>query len=503
MKKLLPLFLVLLYSAVAPAQNTTTWFVPGCQWKYEYSSLSGPGEEVFDYAGTEMKGGQLCTKLHWHGYHQGFPMGPTDHGFQYFFARNDSVFWWQNDHFGLLYDFTRQAGDTLPVTSGGFNHAVIEATGTDTFPSGLVARFQDIRLVYFGNSGDTTVTFTRNYERLGGQHLLFWQPPSPLTEIEYFPSCYRDDEFPQEDCDLLYDPDYVGFPFGTATWSEESTVWCAFDGYQYKMSGDTVIWGVAQGKKLYCRPAYHGSYPCPTASAEMLNEPFQLIGVINQSTLYKKVNFTRLSDDWSLFPVCLSLFDLPAGQSVPLYDFDLQVGSVVDWRPEPNTVLFIDSIQLNDGSWRRTYHFTQDSSYYWIEGIGSNIGLLNSRANLLLTDVSCAFHCFRENNVLKYNTVNAIFCDSITIVDAPVPPLDEQLYLYPNPTGGEVHLQLPADALPARVRLFDPLGKLLQEEEITEMQTRLTVTPWRGSAMLMVQIRSADGRLAGRILRVE
>lgn len=502
MKKLLLPFALTFFSIIVFSQNNTTWFGPGCQWKYTYIGLSGPGEEIFEYAGTETVGGQLCAKLHWHGYHEGFPPGPTEFGFHYFFARNDSVFWWQFNQFVLLYDFTRQVGDTISTTPGNFDLAVVDSIGVDTFPSGLISRFQDVRLVDFENFGDTTVLFTRNYERLGGQHLIYWEPPSPLSEIEYFGPCYRDDEYPQEDCDLSYDPDYAGLPFGQATWSEENTIWCSFTGYQYRMGGDTVIWGVGQGKKLYYRPTYLGSYPCPTAFAEMLQEPFQLAGLISEDIPDKKIYFNRLSDDWSLFPVCMNAVDFPTGQTVLLYDFDLEAGSIVDWRPEPNIVLFIDSIQLNDGSWRRTYHFTEDSSYYWIEGIGSNIGLLNSRANLMMTDVSCSLHCFRENNVLKYNTGNAVFCDSI-LVDAPEPRLDEQVYLYPNPAGGEVFLELPVDALPVRLRLFDPQGKLLKEEEINQIQTRLDVAPWRTAAMLAVHLQSAGGQQAIRMLRVE
>ncbi len=502
MKNLLAFLLAAFCCAPLFSQNTTTWFVPGCQWKYRYESLTGPGEEVFEYAGTEIKGGELCTKLHWHGYHEGWPPGPTDFGYQYFFARNDSVFAWNETfaEFRLLYDFTRQVGDTILLNYSLYNLAVVIDTGNTTF-QGVPVRYQDLKLIYSLNNPPLT-TITRVFERLGGQHLLYWDIESPLTEIQYSLDCYRDDEVPQADCDLDFDPDYYPFPlFGTAVWSEETTLWCYFNGYQYKIEGDSVIWGVGQGRKVYARPTYAGSYPCPTPQAEVLHEPFELIGLLDQNVPYKKVYFTRLTTNPSLFPICLdSIF--PFKETVLLYDFDLEVGDTVSWRSAPNIVLFIDSLQLNDGSWRRTLHFKADSSYFWIEGVGSNLGLLNSRANLNLTDVSCALHCFRENNVLKYNTVNAVFCDSV-IVGTNEPSLSELMRLFPNPTSGQVSLELPESAVPAILRLFDAQGKLLTTKEITASQTTLDVSPWSASAVLFLQIQSADGRQAGKVLRVE
>jgi hypothetical protein len=505
MKNNLALLLAALCCAPLFSQNTTTWFVPGCQWKYQYESLTGPGELTYTYVGTEMKGGELCTKLHQQGYHQGFPPGPSNGGFHYFFARNDSVFYWENNHFRLLYDFTRQEGDTIHPLTGPYEYGVVEATGNVNFGGEIPVRYQDIRLVNYSILKDTLVTFTRVYERIGGRHLIFWDIESPITEIQYYLSCYRDDDYPQMDCDLTYDFQYVPFPnFGTASWSEETTSWCYFDGYQYKIEGDSVIWGIGQGRKVYARPTYSGIHPCPTSQAQVFNEPFKLIGLLDQSTAYKKVYFTRLAADYSLFPPCLGFSEdpFPFEKTTLLYDFDLEVGDTVQWRPEPNIVLFTDSIQLNDGSWRRTFHFKEDSSYYWAEGIGSNWGLFNSRA-YNFTDMTCILNCFRENNILKYSRVNAAFCDSVLVSTGEAPPLEKLVRLVPNPTSGQVLFELPDDAVPAMLRLFDAQGKLLATREITAPQTWLDVSPWRASAVLFLQIQSADGRQAGKILRVE
>jgi hypothetical protein len=119
-----------------------------------------------------------------------------------------------------------------------------------------------------------------------------------------------------------------------------------------------------------------------------------------------------------------------------------------------------------------------------------------------MTDSYSGLHCFLENNTLKHNTVNAAFCDSV-IVGTGEPPLSELVRLYPNPTSGEVLLEFPDEALPALLSLFDTQGKSLEMREITAPQTPLDVSAWSDSAVLFLQIHSADGRQAARVLRVE
>lgn len=504
MKNLLLFLPAVLLCTALHAQNPTTWFPPGATWKYQYESLSGPGQQVLESVGTAVKGGQLCTKLHKFGYHQGWPPGPFDSGFEYVYAKNDSVFRWTGNLFKLLYDFTRQPGDTIVPPNGLYDIGVVDATGQDTVTPGIPVRYQDIRLINYANFGDTFVYPTRVYERIGGEHLLHWDEESPLTEIQYFLVCYRDDEFPQSTCTLSYDPGYVGFPTGPATWSEETSFWCGYSGYQYQTGTDTVIWGVGQGKKVFYRPTYSGTDPCLGGPVTIYHEPFQLIGLLDQNIFYKKVYFTRLTTDDAPFPVCLDLLEddpLPVGQTVILYDFDLHVGDTVSWRPAPNVVLAIDSIQLNDGSWRRRFQFETDQYYTWIEGIGSSLGLFNSYAKPIL-DIGCALHCFRDNGVLKYNIVDAVFCDSVTVgTNEPVAQVPVELY--PNPSAGVVRLELPTDAMPVLLRIFDAQGRQLEVQERSTAPVILDVSAWSGADLLFLHVLDRNGRMGRGVLRVE
>lgn len=196
MKNLL-LFLCFALSTHLFAQNTQ-WFPTGSIWQYSYYSLGGFGTEVIEYAGTETVGGESCAKMQVTTLHNTFGAYHYTYKDEYFFSRNDSVFYWDQTYFRLLYDFTRQPGDTIWLTNSPNTYAVVEATG-DTTWQGIPLQYQDLVLVNTIFGSDTFQTPTRVYERLGGSHLILWDIESPLTEIYYVLDCYADDEYPNTD----------------------------------------------------------------------------------------------------------------------------------------------------------------------------------------------------------------------------------------------------------------------------------------------------------------
>jgi len=497
----------LFYVTTLFAQNTTTWFPPGAKWSY-YSihfAPAGDGQEFLELVGQEVVGGELCAKLHYHGFSVDWVFWPFDEGFRYFFARNDSVFLWNGNTFDLLYDFNRVVGDTFTPSSNIYDQCRVMNTG-DTVWNGIPLRFQDLRLEQFPlwPGGDTFYFNTRVYERLGGTHLIYWDMEHPLIETQYYLACYSDEEYPMEDCPLGYDPTYVSFPqYSNSVWSETDGSWCDFRGYQYKVHGDTIIEGVGLGKKVYFRNTYIGMTPCPDAHVEIIHEPFQLIGLLHQDVPHKKVYFARLTIDPVAFPICMESNPLPFGEFTLLYDFDVNIGDTLFWKLPPNVVQAFDSLQLDDGSWRRSIVFDSIYPSYWIEGIGSNHGLFGSYANTLITDIGCDLQCFRFNNQLKYSRVDAIFCDSIAVDVYEPNDFDNVLRLFPNPSSGAVILEMPISETPAMLRIFDPQGRELGNLEVTDAQSQIDLAPWRGNALLFLQIRGSSGQMAGRVLRLE
>ena len=190
-----------------------------------------------------------------------------------------------------------------------------------------------------------------------------------------------------------------------------------------------------------------------------------------------------------------------------LYDFDLHPGQVLDWKPEPNIVAYHDSILLNDLAWRRRYFFMNpqgvvDTNYFWLEGIGGSNGLFSGWVNIYMTDVYSALHCFRQNNILRYNIANAAFCDSVT-VDAPAAPALETLVrLYPNPASGSIAVEIPPDAVPATLNAYDALGREVLAYELTEPVTAIALPNALAATTLLVRIQDKNGRKARKLLHL-
>lgn len=302
---------------------------------------------------------------------------------------------------------------------------------------------------------------------------------------------------------------YQAFPDSIARWKEYNSIWCSYSGYRYELQGDTVLPGIGAGKKLYYRKLYAGTEPCPTASFEVFNDPPQLFGVITQDIDNKKVWFTRLgtSSDW--FPVTMT-GGIAIGETKLLYDFDLEVGDQLSWKESPNEVGVIDSVQMFDGSWRRRFTFVDlnagiaDTTQYWIEGMGGPRSLFDAYLPYLSIDASAILTCFSENGEVLYSKSNAPNCDTVIVVDAAEPSLlQADVQVFPNPAGSTFTLEVPGEALPAQLHIFDAQGRLLQTQDIDAARTEMRLPPRNSGAVVFLQIRDAGGRQVARLLRVE
>lgn len=493
------LLLLLLFSSAVPsllpAQNGK-WFTPGARWAFDYQSFAGPGTEYFEFKNMEMFHGVQCARVRKYAVEtnllSGFPY-LNNYPDLYFHVRNDSVFLWDQSNFKLLYDFTRMPGDTLFSGSSPWGlPVVVTETGT-TMIQGISLRYQKLRWEWDADHVYTT-TIT---QRFGGNHLTEPYIASPITEIEYFLSCYRDNQIVDllnQDCKPQIDFSYRPFPVSRAGWSELVYTQCNFDGYQFKIEGDSVIWGVAQGKKLYYRPVFTGTYPCPTASFNELNEPWRMLGLIYQTYQDKKVYFTRLADVSDLDFMMVDSFP-PLNTTRLMYDFDVQPGQKLAWKGAPNVVDHIDSIQVEGGSWRRRYFFRNeagnvDNGYFWIEGVGGSLGLFTSYSKHY-TDVERQLRCFTEDNLLRYATVPPDQCELFVPVREPL-DAGAQPRVYPNPASGSVVLQLPDGLAAVDVEIRDLCGRLLSRRAGLRAGERLDLP---GAGVFVLRFLSPDGRV--------
>lgn len=285
-----------------------------------------------------------------------------------------------------------------------------------------------------------------------------------------------------------------------AYWSEEGALWCNYQGLRYfTLPTDTVIAGVGVGKPVFYQPTYSGSTPCPIGFFTLLTEAPRFVGLLSQDVVSKKVWFRRLTSQ----PFLDQFNEMPAdsGQLVLLYDFDLEVGDTLTWKTPPNVVTATDEVLYNDGVLHKRYFFSSpefglppDGYYHWIEGVGSTHGLFGAYQNPYYTDQYYFLNCFRSDNVLIFNRVEAQYCDGSTATDNPSAG-KRQVSVSPNPVAGpSFGVELP-DGLPlAQLRLFDARGALLWEKnDVSSGRTEVPAAELR-NGFYALQVRWPDGQ---------
>lgn len=211
--------------------------------------------------------------------------------------------------------------------------------------------------------------------------------------------------------------DYVAFPDSNAIWSEVFTNDQPFEieTYQYGISGDTLINSIV----------YHKVY--------MLNDtvypiiPGQYCGAIRED------NSKRI------FAIgCDCAYPGSGENEVILYDFSKAIGDTVFVGIEgigPEWYLIINHIDslLIDNTFRKTFHFTSNQEYFWIEGIGSTRGLFSPIVAQPTGFQKWKLICFNQEGVNKYlnPAFNSCF-PTLTGIYAVVEQ-NGQLQIYPHP----------------------------------------------------------------------
>jgi hypothetical protein len=103
-----------------------------------------------------------------------------------------------------------------------------------------------------------------------------------------------------------------------------------------------------------------------------------------------------------------------------LYDFGLTVGDTFELVP--NTFLILETIDstLINGTYYRKFNFTGNTSYFWIEGIGSNLGFFPF---VDLVEVYVDLSCFYED---EYNFIyypNGVTCGDLSTEEIQTEPI--------------------------------------------------------------------------------
>ncbi len=162
-----------------------------------------------------------------------------------------------------------------------------------------------------------------------------------------------------------------------------------------RIEGDTIINGM-QYKKLFVREELYKHASLTTQFVDSLvsfNDQF----------------FGGIREDSQKIYVSSIFYDISMNEKL-MYDFSAQVGDTVEvWHDFFDGSVVIDSINsiiVSDGSSRNKFvlksTFGDPLPVFWIEGIGSNYGLL-AMYLLYTTDESKTLRCLTRNDVIIYD----------------------------------------------------------------------------------------------------
>ena len=249
--------------------------------------------------------------------------------------------------------------------------------------------------------------------------------------------------------------DYVSLPTDNSTWIVNH--FSFFGGshtIETEMFGDTII-GAKTYKKIFQNDPYLGNL-----------ENFEYVTALREDD--KKVYLIYKNQTEELL----------------LYDFTKEVGDSVtvvtdlgfSGFPTFTTAKIesIDSVLLIDGNYRKRYFFpasTYHPDEYWVEGIGSSIGLLSPL--LSVSDNTFDLTCFSESGHLIYENNSQGDCATTSINSAFKNNPD--CLIFPNPASDQITIINQNEYFGIKnILIIDLLGRIvLQKNNILTNQIKI------------------------------
>jgi hypothetical protein len=250
---------------------------------------------------------------------------------------------------------------------------------------------------------------------------------------------------------------YQAFPKIKALWSQ-----IHIDQYgnksrsQYGIfpNNDTVI-GLYTYHKLFSR-----AIPCGDTNMTISNST--LAGGLREDSL-KRIYYYPFS-----FPYC------PGNASYKLYDFSKQTpGDTIQFDTTSSfgcynhnflTISSIDSVLIDNGSYRKQYHFVEGVDP-WLEGFGSLGGLLSiitPQTTCLCTNKLTCY--FQDDSLFYFNhTYNYCLCYPLSINNIETPVITT---IFPNPTTGKFTIETSIKEK-QNIEVVDLNGRLVFSQNLT------------------------------------
>jgi Secretion system C-terminal sorting domain len=246
--------------------------------------------------------------------------------------------------------------------------------------------------------------------------------------------------------------------------------------YRMYLSGDTLIDGMTY-KKIYGID-WQGDL---------------LVGMIREDSTRKV--FIRGNAIFANGECNDSIID---GAEVLLYDFGLSAGDTIVGCMHSDKILEIDSIDV-DGTLRRRFKIENNAilnEEYWIEGIGSTLGLFGSFVYEF--ENFWKLRCFKNMDLTFTNGDSNIDENCNTIVDAIALDI-KQVNIFPNPTNSSLHIE--NLEVNETVMIYSLMGQILIKEQATTNILELDVSNLPNGVYLVGIKRSERISIAGNFLK--
>ncbi|MBK9639038.1 MAG: T9SS type A sorting domain-containing protein [Bacteroidetes bacterium] len=166
------------------------------------------------------------------------------------------------------------------------------------------------------------------------------------------------------------------------------------------------------------------------------------------------------------------VYIVPEADSIEqlLFDFNMQVGdslkgflSICVPNAVCDTVIAIDSVLVGN-AYRKRWHINSDYHVYFIEGIGSTYGLLRYVPTNWTDHDDINLDCFSQNGQNLYpDTLGS--CPLLTSV-ATLPSSEIIIKIHPNPSNGNINVDLGSTKISESWTLFSLNGQVIQSEKI-------------------------------------
>ena len=246
-------------------------------------------------------------------------------------------------------------------------------------------------------------------------------------------------------CLSLTGQDYKPLVIEGNSWAIVNWSWgWAWTDYLF-LDGDTIINDTAYTKVYF-------------STDSTLQNDVSYLGGIREDTINKEIffNHNSLMEEFLLYRFGMNIGDSALVSSMACYPIYMIVADVDTITDE----LGIDRRRMLLDHWYDWY------DEYWIEGIGSTLGLLTAGNFSCIADYNQELLCFSRNGLLNYMNplYNRCFITEVTIDEQNTG--DKQVQIIPNPVSGTSVIKISGDVQIKNCKVFDSYGRVVYEPSV-------------------------------------